>query len=313
MGNGIKKEGRTAIPPQLRPILAIYLGWPLLTWLVWKVGWLVDINPVAIQAMAIFFLLFFILLASMAILLFLNDLQQWLADNLAHRLGLLLASMALHAGLYRLEAYVGPCQVVLLALLTANLLFFACLLGSWMTMAVKRAAELIPLCAVMVCSDLFSVLAGPTKGFAEEIEVYYSCGMQGQTPLIDFFLVKIAVPGLANLLPVFGVSDWIIIAFLSATMTKFNFNDNLFKGHTGELFRQKQLAIYLPIAALGLIISVLLAQLAHVALPALPMVVGCFLFYLLVTQPEARELQKREWQLLFGFSILMLGLLLLLL
>ncbi len=262
------------------------------------------------QAMALFSLLFFVLLACLCILLFLNDLQEWLAENLRYRLLLLLATVALHTILYYLETIIGPCHVLLLSLLTANLIFFACLLASWMTMPVQRAAELIPLCAVMVCSDLFSVLAGPTKGFAEKIDVYYSCGMQGPAPLIDFFLVKVAVPGLATLMPVFGVSDVIIVAFLSATVTKLNFNDNLFPNHTGQLYRKKRLALYLPVGALGLIVSVLLARLAHISLPALPLVVGFFLLYMFVKKPESRQLQKKEWQLLAGFSVFMLGLLL---
>lgn len=289
--------------------MAIYLGWPLFTWLYWKAGLLFDFNQVGMQATGLLSLLLFILLACFLILLFFYHLQEWLAENLGFRLLFLVATMCMHTLLYHIEAKVGPCNVVVLSLLTANLLFFACLVATWMAMAVKRAAELVPLCAVMVLSDLFSIVAGPTKIFAEEIKTYYSCGMRGQTPIIDFFLVKIALPGQITLIPLFGISDWIIVTFLSATVVKFNFNDNLFRGHTGELYRHKRLKIYLPIAAAGLIFSVLMAQLAHIFLPALPIIVAFFLAFMLLKQPEIRQLQKKDWLLLAVFSTLMLGLL----
>lgn len=46
-------------------------------------------------------------------------------------------------------------------------------------------------------------------------------------PLADILVLKISVPGQENLLPVFGVADWIIVAFRAASVAKFNLNDNI--------------------------------------------------------------------------------------
>jgi len=59
--------------------------------------------------------------------------------------------------------------------------------------------------------------------------------MLGAPPFVDYLLVKIAMPGFEALMPVFGISDWIIIAFLSAATCKFNMNDNLIGKSISEI------------------------------------------------------------------------------
>lgn len=192
---------------------------------------------------------------------------------------------------------------------TANLIVFACLIGSWMTHAVKRPSELVLVCSVVALADLFSVFAGPTKQLVEGLTTYYEQGMQGPPPLVDFILVKISVPGYSATVPLFGVSDWIILVFLTAALTKFGLSDNLAGiGLTG-MKKRKRLSLYIPAASVGLMASLLTAQMSGMFLPALPFVAAAFLVYTLIRFPQVRNLNKKEWVLLSGFSSVMILLL----
>ena len=192
---------------------------------------------------------------------------------------------------------------------TANLFVFASLLGTWLVKPVKRAPELIVLCAVLAFSDLFSVLSGPSRAIVKDIKRYYGSGAQGPVPPGDFLLIKVPVPGSQTLQPIFGVSDWIVIVFLSAAAYKLGINDNIAGRALPYIYGAKRPGVYIPAAGLGLLTAMAAAHLLGVFIPALPLVALVYAGYILFMDAAARQLKKSDWLLIAGFSAAMGGLL----
>jgi len=185
---------------------------------------------------------------------------------------------------------------------TANLLVFANILGAWIVIALRREAELILVCMVMAIADLFSILQGPTRSIVASIETYYRSGMSGPPPAGDFLLIKIPAPGLENLQPLFGVSDWIIVAFLSAAAFRFRINDNLFGPGLSRMEASGKMNVYFPLACAGLVAAVFAAVLLDRFFPALPLVAGVFVSGLLIRCPAARRLTSYDFRLMALFA-----------
>ena len=191
-------------------------------------------------------------------------------------------------------------------LYTANLLVFANLLGVWIVAPLRREAELILVCMVMALADLFSMLQGPTRRIVASIETYYRSGMSGPPPVGDFLLIKIPAPGLENLQPLFGVSDWIIVAFLSAAAFRFRINDNLFGRGLFRMAASGKMGVYFPLACAGLVSAVFAAGLLNRFVPALPVVAAVFVAGLLIRCPAARRLTSYDFRLMALFAAGML-------
>ncbi|MEJ2525010.1 MAG: hypothetical protein P8Y73_05515 [Desulfuromonadales bacterium] len=154
---------------------------------------------------------------------------------------------------------------------SAVLLLVGTFIGAALARFIKQLWQLVPVCLVMVAADFFSWLKGPTAGFASEIAQYYRT-FEGPPPLVDMLLVKMAVPGQVQLLPVFGLSDWIMVVFFAIVARHHQINDNLL-GRAGEvLARRGQIGGYLPVAAAALFLAVILAQSTGQFLPALPVI-----------------------------------------
>ncbi len=213
------------------------------------------------------------------------------------RLGLLLGSLGFGFFLAWLlyQGEKGAGWVALAA--TANLLVFANLAGSWLAEALKRPAELVLICLVMSLADLCSILKGPTRQIAGELATYYQGGGIGPVPPGDLLLIKIAVPGAGQLLPVFGVADWIMVALLAAAVERFAINDNLVGVSLGRMGERGRMGCYIPVAAAGLAMAVLLAQQLGLFLPALPVVAVVFLSFALIRYPGVRRLTRQDWSL----------------
>lgn len=283
----------TKISYAVKPVLLIYLIWCFLSFLFFQIGLLIADNEATARFLIPISVAVFIYLASIITMLFMVYVEKHIQNDIPVRMFWLLFSLFIWAVCYFFVTTTGSKLNSLYSFSTANLIFFSCVLGNWMTTPVKRPAEIIPLCIVVAFSDLFSVFSGPTKHLAKNIAVYYESGMQGQPPFIDYLLVKIALPGTKTLMPVFGVSDWIIIAFLSAAACKFQMNDSI----TGKGLcdsRKKPNFLFFPIAAFGLIISIVIAQTSDIFVPALPFVVFVFLAYMLIRYPKMRRLTKAE-------------------
>ena len=154
---------------------------------------------------------------------------------------------------------------------SALLLLIGTLIGTALARFVNRLWEVIPICIAMALADLFSWFMGPTANFATEIKQYY-LNPVGQPPLIDMVLIKVAFPGAATLVPVFGISDWIMVAFFVSVSKHYNINDNLI-GLSATLSAEGKLrGRYLPVPVVALFAAVLLAQTSGLFIPVLPLI-----------------------------------------
>ena len=169
---------------------------------------------------------------------------------------------------------------------TGLLLFTGTLIGVALARYVKRLWEILPLCLVMMLADFSSWAVGPTAEFAREIEAYYLDPV-GPPPLIDMVLVKFAYPGAPDLVPVFGVSDWIMVVFFAAVARRYRINDNLLGPPPSGHYPDRLWGRYLPISAIALFVAIMLAHASGSFIPALPlMALAVIAFYLLRTLPQ---------------------------
>lgn len=176
------------------------------------------------------------------------------------------------------------------AVSTANLLFCASLLGSCLSCAIKRPGELVPVCLTAAVADVASVLKGPTKSMVEDITAYYDKGLEGVPPLVDFILIKATIPGYDIPLPLFGVTDWILIVLLSSSLLRMQMNDNLLDNRYS-----RNTLIYLPVSVVALYVCLVFAQISQKFIPAMLFIVLFFLFYLIVQLKVYKKLQKVDY------------------
>lgn len=160
---------------------------------------------------------------------------------------------------------------LLAALKSGLLLLTATVIGTALARYVRRLWEIIPVCVVMTLADFASWRYGPTGEFAEEIRSYY-LAPEGPPPLIDMVLVKLALPGSANIVPVFGISDWIMVAFFVAVARRYEINDNLAGPPGHALARPGGIGRYLPVPGVALFVAILLAHTTGHFIPALPLI-----------------------------------------
>ncbi len=192
---------------------------------------------------------------------------------------------------------------------TLLLLLFATIIGSWLIEALSKPSEMIPVCFILFAIDIFSVFQGPSKEIAEIIGIYYSKGMTGPPPLVDYLIIKFPAISSATLTPVFGVSDWIIAVFFTSAAMKFDLNDNAL-----SFFYKKSSTvqtIWLPVGTLGLYLALIIAWITDIFIPALPVMVLFFLGIMMLRYPEMRQLEKKEYRLIgiiTALLILMIGL-----
>lgn len=169
------------------------------------------------------------------------------------------------------QVSIGELRLLSDALASATLLFAGTLVGVALARYVKRLWEVLPLCLVMMMADFSSWAVGPTAEFAREITAYYLDPV-GPPPLIDLVLVKFYYPGAAGLVPVFGVSDWIMVVFFAAVARRYGINDNLLGAPPTPEYPDRRWGRYLPMAALALFAGLMLAHLSGSFIPALPLI-----------------------------------------
>ena len=205
--------------------------------------------------------------------------------------------------LYLLVSQAGLTSNIITALSTATLVLLACVTGHWLAIPLKRPSEFIPIGVAVALSDVFSVFAGPTRNFAENISHYYREGMTGPVPLVDFFLVKMPMPGNDYFMPVFGITDWVVVTLLSAGALQFNMNDNVFSLAGSKQGQDKSRAFF-PVAGMGLILSIVAARSMNLYLPALPFIVIVFLSAMAAKYPSVRKLGPEEIRAMIFVSAL---------
>lgn len=176
---------------------------------------------------------------------------------------------------------------------TLNLIVAAGLSGKALATGLMRPAEFVPVCLTAMTADLASVVAGPTQKIAGILEHYYTGAMAGPPPVADYFLIKIPVWGFSTFMPLFGVSDVVFLAFLSAGAGKFKINDKFFN---------------LPIPGIALLFGVFLAHSTSFFIPGIPLLVLFFLPVVLFQSPGARQLKGSDivYSIVFP-AIILLG------
>lgn len=251
----------------------------------------------------------FVLLGCLLNTLFLVYADPWFHRHPGIRGGCLLFSLAAAGLMYLLAQHWLIKTPLFYMVYTANLLVLANLLGSWLVSPLQRQAELVLVCLVMTLADLFSIIRGPTHSFIKTIQVYYESGLAGPPPGADFLLVKIPLPGLNHLQPLFGVSDWIILVFLSGAAAKFHINDNLAGKGLAAMTADRRAGVYVPVAAVALLIAIFAAGLLNRFIPALPVIAVLFVAFILFRYSSARQLLWSDWLLMIAFTAVMLSLL----
>jgi len=165
----------------------------------------------------------------------------------------------------------GNWQQLLVILKSSLLLLVGTLVGSALARYVQRLWEIIPICIMMTLADFSSWAIGPTAVFTAQIQQYYLVP-GGPQPLIDMVLIKLVFPGSAVLLPVFGLSDWIMVVFFALIARRHGVNDNLLGLPGKTLARRGQLGRYLPVSVVALFGAIVLAQSSGLFIPALPLI-----------------------------------------
>lgn len=187
---------------------------------------------------------------------------------------------------------------------TAALLTFAMALGGAMSHVLKRPSELVPLGVVMGLTDVASLSSGPTRSVSTEVAAYYGGGMSGPPPWVDALLVKTAIPGRAILMPLFGVSDWIIVAFLTAVSVRFGLDDGVPSPGRSAFFRKIP---PIPAAAAGLLAALVLARNLGWFLPALPVVALVYLAVVGIRHRAVFHLTPADRRLTLGAAAAVAG------
>ena len=180
--------------------------------------------------------------------------------------------------LVNLLPHQGAWQLVGAVCKSAMLLLVATLVGAALARYLHRLWQIVPVCVVMTLADTISWFKGPTSGFARQIEQYYRTP-DGPPPLIDMFLVKLAFPGVGNLSPVFGISDWIMVVFFALVARQHGVDDNLIGGSGESLARRGLIGAYLPVPVAALFLAGLLAQATGLFIPALPVIAMVMLIW----------------------------------
>lgn len=172
----------------------------------------------------------------------------------------------------------GTWQLLLSGIKSGLLLLIGTFIGAALARFVNRLWEVVPICFAMALADFFSWWLGPTANFAREIEQYYRAPV-GPPPAIDMVLIKLAYPGAASLLPVFGLSDWIMVAFFVNVSKRYAINDNLLGLFGPRPIPGRQHSRYLPVATVALATAVLLAQASGLFIPVLPLIAATMLLW----------------------------------
>ncbi len=196
-------------------------------------------------------------------------------------------SFILFLFIYIWGVYLNANLKLLSGISTANLFFCASLIGAALSSAIKRPGELVPVCITAAIADLISVMKGPSKSMVKDITAYYDQGMEGAPPFIDFILIKAGIPGYEIPVPLFGVTDWILLVLLSSALIRLQMNDNLLASST-----HKRNIIYLPVSAVALFVGLVFAQVTQQFIPAMVFIALFFLVYLIVKIKVHKNLHR---------------------
>ena len=86
-------------------------------------------------------------------------------------------------------------------------------------------------------------------------------------------LLKIPNTSVEFLTPVFGVSDWIFVVFLSSVMLKFQISDSTVGKDLKDVVASSGSHFYFPLVSFALLVSILTAYVLNIFIPALPVII----------------------------------------
>jgi len=274
----------------LLPVTGLFLGW---------LPWAEENSSFATLLAATVM----IILASLLVSAWINVEKSSAGGNSSLLWRPLTINLLLLALLIAYGRYDGGVHPVLTVVVSAVMLSSASLLGIVTARGLKHPTELIPVCVVAAWADLCSLTAGPTHAMVGKITEYYSSGQQGTAPLADELLIKVLVPGTALPVPLFGVADWVIVAFLSAGLVRLDLcpGPELPRFFSGSALPFK----HLHVAPCALWLSLLSAHLSGRFIPALVPICAIVLLWVLIRYPQSRCLSRRELLLTVLFPLLM--------
>ncbi|MFT5700288.1 MAG: hypothetical protein ACI8ZB_003160 [Desulforhopalus sp.] len=234
------------------------------------------------QTVSFLTIVFFVILLSNIMAIFFKFERDFLYKHNTERRNLIVILIIARLLLFQVES-IGSLTGVLAGIAgTTSLILFSCLLGSYLSQAIKRFAELIPVCSVAFTVDLYSVLKGPSKEIAIQIGDFYGGGAIGPVPYVDIILLKIANPATNHLIPIFGVSDWIFVVFITSTMQKFKISDSIIGKDINNVVNAQNMQFYFPLVSFALLVSIFTAYLFNVFIPALPVMIMIVLPWVII-------------------------------
>lgn len=227
-------------------------------------------------------IVFFIFLLSSTMVIFLRYERNYLYKNNNIRRNLIISLILLRLLLFQIERIDSFVGILAGIIGTTTLILFACLLGSYLSQAIKRLPELIPVCSVAFTVDLYSVLQGPSKEIAVQIGEFYGTGAKGSAPYVDIILMKITNPAVDYLTPIFGVSDWIFAVFLTSTLLQFKVADSVAGKDITKCINTQNVPFYFPLVSIALLACIFIANISNIFVPALPVMIMIVLPWLII-------------------------------
>lgn len=239
-------------------------------------------------------IIFFVFLLSNTIPFFLKYDRDSLCKNNGSRRKLLVVLIIVRILLFKIENIDSFAGILAGIAGTTTLIIFASLLGAYLSQAIKRPAELIPVCCVAFTVDLYSVVQGPSKDIALKIGEFYSSGAEGALPYVDIILLKIPNLAVNYLTPIFGVSDWIFIVFFTSTLFKFSISDSVAGSDITTTVETDTCKFYFPLVSIALLTSIFIAYRAHIFVPALPVIILITLPWVIITHPSLMKMKASD-------------------
>lgn len=283
-------------------ILLFFLCWMVPTLVFYYLPVPQEISPYLIILISFCCIGIYLVLASSLSYQLMNDVIKMTGRSLKLYICL---SCLLFALIYLYVRLSGSSSIVIASFSTANLLFISTVIGAALSSAVKRVAELIPICITAAVADWISVIKGPTKEMVESLTTYYEAGMEGIPPMVDFIVIKVGIPGYSIPMPLFGMTDWIFIILLSSALVRLQRVDNLF-----WRWGNRKIYLYFPVAAAALFTGVIWAQTINSYIPAMVFISTIFLLFLFVKLRIYKEVKKTDirYSIIFpaGVSLILL-------
>lgn len=249
------------------------------------------------QTFSFVVIVFFIFLLSNTMVIFLRYDRNYLCTHNNIRRNLLINLIIFRLLLFQIENTDSFAGILAGIAGTTTLIIFASLLGSYLSQAIKRLPELIPVCSVAFTVDLYSVLQGPSKKIALQIGEYYSSGAKGTVPYVDIILIKIPHLTVNYLTPIFGVSDWIFVVFFTTTLLKFRVSDSVLGSDITTLIDSENRQFYFPLVSIGLLTSIFIAYIANIFVPALPIIIMIVLPWIIIKHPNLWNMKASDYYL----------------